>query len=256
MGCCTFLQGIFPTQGLNQYHLSSVQSFSTVWLFATPWTAALQASLSITNSQSLLNLMSIESVMPSNRLILCCPLFLQYHLGSHKTGYLSATFYFHLICHNVFFYISKYLRHPFLFVHLFIRLRQVLVAVLEIFSCGIWDLFILSLFFSYSMWDPVPSPGTEPGPLALGVRSFSFWTRREAPILSVLSAWIYLILRIYLQCRRQPAMQKSRVQSLGQEDPLEKEMATHFSILAWYIPWTEELGRLQSMGSHAKSDTT
>ena len=36
--------------------------------------------------------------------------------------------------------------------------------------------------------------------------------------------------------------------SLGQEDPLEKEMATHSSILAWEIPWTEELGRLQSMG--------
>ena len=54
----------------------SVQSFSHVWLFATPWTAARQASLSITNSQSLLKLMSIESVMPSNYLILCRPLLL------------------------------------------------------------------------------------------------------------------------------------------------------------------------------------
>ena len=53
---------------------SSVQSLSRVWLFATPWTAACQASLSITNSWSLLKLMSIESVMPSNHLILCCPL--------------------------------------------------------------------------------------------------------------------------------------------------------------------------------------
>ena len=53
---------------------SSVQSFSRVWFFATPWTAARQASLSITNSQSLLKLMSIKSVMPSNHLILCCPL--------------------------------------------------------------------------------------------------------------------------------------------------------------------------------------
>ena len=40
------------------------------------------------------------------------------------------------------------------------------------------------------------------------------------------------------------------VQSLGQEDPLEEEMATHSSILAWRIPWTEEPGRLQSMASH------
>ena len=51
---------------------SSAQSFSSVCLFATPWTAACQASLSIANSQSLLKLMSIESVMPSNHLILCC----------------------------------------------------------------------------------------------------------------------------------------------------------------------------------------
>ena len=45
-----------------------------------------------------------------------------------------------------------------------------------------------------------------------------------------------------------PAMQETRVQSLGQEDPVEKEMATHSSILAWKIPWTEEPGGLQSMG--------
>ena len=55
---------------------SSVQSLSRVWLFVTPWTAALQASLSIANCQSLLKLMSIESVMPSNHLILCWPLLL------------------------------------------------------------------------------------------------------------------------------------------------------------------------------------
>ena len=46
-----------------------------------------------------------------------------------------------------------------------------------------------------------------------------------------------------------PTMQETQVQSLGQEDLLEKEMATHSSILAWKIPWTEESGRLQSMGS-------
>ena len=55
---------------------SSVQSLSRVQLFATPWAAACQASLSITNSGSLLKLMSIESVMPSNHLILCHPLLL------------------------------------------------------------------------------------------------------------------------------------------------------------------------------------
>ena len=55
---------------------SSVQLLSCVWLFATPWTAAHQVSLSITNSWSLLKLKSIKSVIPSNHLILCCPLFL------------------------------------------------------------------------------------------------------------------------------------------------------------------------------------
>ena len=62
-----------------QYFLvcsSSVQSLSRVWLFATPWTAARQASLSITSSQSLIKLMSVESLMPSNHLILCCLLLL------------------------------------------------------------------------------------------------------------------------------------------------------------------------------------
>ena len=49
--------------------------------------------------------------------------------------------------------------------------------------------------------------------------------------------------------RNLPAMQESWVQSLGQEDPLEKGMTTHSSIIAWRIPWTEETGGLQSMGS-------
>ena len=53
---------------------SSVQSLSGVQLFVTPWTAARQASLSITNSRSLVKLMSVESVIPSNHLILCRPL--------------------------------------------------------------------------------------------------------------------------------------------------------------------------------------
>ena len=49
--------------------------------------------------------------------------------------------------------------------------------------------------------------------------------------------------------KRLPIMWETQVRSLGQEDPLEKEMATHSSTLAWKMPWTEEPGRLQSMGS-------
>ena len=51
-------------------------------------------------------------------------------------------------------------------------------------------------------------------------------------------------------------MRETRVQSLGWEDLLEKEMATHSSILAWEIPWTEEPGGLQSIESQKESDTT
>ena len=60
----------------QDFQLSSVQLLSCVQLFATPWTVACQASLSITNSWSLLKFISIESVMPSNHLILCHPLLL------------------------------------------------------------------------------------------------------------------------------------------------------------------------------------
>ena len=74
LGIGTMAEG---KESRSQHQFSSVQSFSHVRLFAIPWTAALQASLSITNSRSLLKLMSIESVMPSNCLILCHPLLLR-----------------------------------------------------------------------------------------------------------------------------------------------------------------------------------
>ena len=64
-------------------------------------------------------------------------------------------------------------------------------------------------------------------------------------------AWIYIagasLVAQRVKCL--PAMQETWLRSLGQEDPLEKEMATQSSILAWKIPWTEEPGRLQSMRS-------
>ena len=71
-----FLEQMLRSLSLHLLISTSVQSLSRVQLFVTPWTAARQASLSITNSQSLFKLMSIESVMPSNHLILCCPLLL------------------------------------------------------------------------------------------------------------------------------------------------------------------------------------
>ena len=72
---CPAACGIFLDQGSNP-SVSSVQSLTHVRLFVTPWTSARQPSQSITNSRSLPKLMSIESVMPSNHLILCRPLLL------------------------------------------------------------------------------------------------------------------------------------------------------------------------------------
>ena len=57
--------------------------------------------------------------------------------------------------------------------------------------------------------------------------------------------WISLVAQMI---KNLPAVQETRVRSLGWEDPLEKGMATHFSILAWRIPWTENPGGLQYMG--------
>ena len=72
-----------------------------------------------------------------------------------------------------------------------------------------------------------------------------------AMVHKVSKSWTLLnLLSIHTQVAQRlkhlPVMQEIRVQSLGWEDPLEKEMATHSSILAWSIPWTEEPGRLQS----------
>ena len=61
--------------------------------------------------------------------------------------------------------------------------------------------------------------------------------------LNLLICWVFLV----AQMKNLPAMQEMQVQSLGQEDPLEEEMANSSSILAWRIPWMEEPGRLQSM---------
>ena len=68
----------------------------------------------------------------------------------------------------------------------------------------------------------------------------------------VIRVWASLVAQ---RVKNLPAMQETQVRSLGQEDPLEKEMKTHSSILTWEIPWTEEPGRLQSVGSQ-ESDTT
>ena len=84
-----------------------------------------------------------------------------------------------------------------------------------------------------------------------------FYNYSEYGIFSVVavpfcSSWAFSVAQ---PVKNRPAMQETQGHSLDREDPLEKEMATHSSILAWRIPWTEEPGRLQSMGPQV-SDTT
>ena len=84
--------------------------------------------------------------------------------------------------------------------------------------------------------------------------SFPFASKTDYTILNqTIVHW--LASQVAQMVKNPPTMQKTQVQSLGQEDPLEKELATHFSILAWRIPWTGEPGQLQSMGSQ-ESDTS
>ena len=84
----------------------------------------------------------------------------------------------------------------------------------------------------------------------------NFWVYKHQRLEACLSSFIFVNLcyigvasLVAQRVKHLPAMQETWVPSLGQEDPLEKEMATHSSILAWRIPWTEEPGRLQSRGS-------
>ena len=106
------------------------------------------------------------------------------------------------------------------------------------------DVFLeLSCFFD----DP-----TDVGNLISGSSAFSKTS------LNIWKFMVHILLNLGLEnfehyftsrVKHLPAMQETWVRSLGQEDPLEKEMATHSSTLAWKIPWTEKPGRLQSMGS-------
>ena len=123
----------------------SVRLLSHVWLFVTPWTAARQASLSITNSQSLPKLTSIESVMPSNHLILCHPLLL-----------------------------------PSIFPN--IRVGKNWLIWKPWFEVEMGFFCFLSFFFGHMAYVIlVPQPGIKPAPSAVDACSLNHWTAREVP---------------------------------------------------------------------------
>ena len=111
----------------------------------------------------------------------------------------------------------------------------------------------LSLEFSrQEYWSglPFPSPGYLPNPGSESSFPVSPALKVDSlPTEPMGKPTRYLESLVAQRVKRLPAMQETRVRSLGREDPLEKEMATHSSILAWRIPWTEEPGGLQSTGS-------
>ena len=118
-------------------------------------------------------------------------------------------------------------------------------------------------------------PGSKPTPLALEAQSLSHWATREVPScvpLRCLHPFVFLSTTLLSDTSQYsrfslcfpcpkgfpgdwdgslPAMQETQVRSLSREEPLEKEMATHSSTLAWKVPWMEAPGRLQSMGSQS-----
>ena len=104
-------------------------------------------------------------------------------------------------------------------------------------------------------WDP---PGTNTGGIfhTQGSNPGLLGSHRRWILLNFIFIFYDFMASLVAQSvKNLPAVQETQVQFLGWEDPLEKEMATHSSILAWRIPWTEEPGRLQSLGSQ-ESDTT
>ena len=100
----------------------------------------------------------------------------------------------------------------------------------------VYQAFLSMAFSRQEYWNglPFPSPGDLPNP---GIEPIEPWIGRQV---------LYLVARTV---KRLPTLWETQVRALGLKDPLEKEMATHSSILAWKMPWTEEPERLQSMGS-------
>ena len=174
-----------------------------VRLFATPWIAAHQASLSITNSWSLFKPMPIESVMPSNYLILCRPLLLPSSFPA--SGSFSMSWVFASGGQSIGASAST--------------------SVLPMNIQSWLALFKYCIFNNFN---------------------------RRIITLQYCIDWTSLVAQLV---KNLLAMQENWVPFPSQEEPLEKEMATSSSILAWRIPWIEEPDRLQSMGSQ-ESDTT
>ena len=224
-----FMNGWFENI-ISQYVSQSAQSLSCVWLFVTLWTAAPQASLSITNSQSFLRLMSIGLVMPSNYLILCRT------FSSHLQSFLASGS----------FQMSQFFSsggHSF-----------AVSASASVFPVNIQDWFPLG----WTGWISLQSKILSRVFSNTTVQNHQFFdtqlqgnANENHTKLSPDSCW-----------RDFPGDSDSMELARSVGDPssipgleriLEKGMATHYSILAWRNPWTEEPDGLQSMGSQSRT---
>ena len=192
------------------------QSLSCVQLFATLWTAACQAPLSLTISRSLL--MSIKSVMPSNYLIFCCPLLL-----------LPSIFPSIWVFSNEFALCIKWPKY-----WSFIFCISPSNEYLELISFRMDWLDLLAVQGTLKSFLQYHSSKA-----SILRRSAFFIVQLSHPLTSLVAQMVNHL----------STMRETWVPSLGWQDPLEKEMAIHSSTIAWKIPWTEEPGRLQSMGS-------
>ena len=230
--------------------ISSVQLLSHVQLVATPWTAARQASLSITNSRSPPKSMSIESVMPSNHLILCRPLLLPSIFPSIR-----------VFSHES----ALRIRWPKYWSFSFSISPSDEYSGIISFRMDWWDLLavegiVKSLLEHHSSKPPQRNNFSEPRLLHLPIHKralkVNFWRL-------VSCVWIVIIfgcslhffffqekfLAPPLPLLNSPSELSKRLPTQIIVLSQEKAMATHSSTLAWKIPWAKEPGRLQSMGS-------
>ena len=241
--------------------MRSVQSLSRVWLFASPWTAARQASLSITSSWSLLKLMSIESVMPSNHLILYCLLlpwpsmFPSIKVFSNQSVLHIRwpkywTFSFSISPSNEYSGLISF-RMDWLDL---LAVQGTLNSLLQHHSSKasiLWH----SAFFMVQLSHPYM---TTRKTIALtrwtiGVQKVN-WFRKESLVghLQILNKNLPKLisgLPRWLNSKEFTCYAEDAGSIPELKNPLEDGMETHSSILACRIPWTEKPGGIQSIGS-------
>ena len=229
---------------------SSVQWFSHVRLFVTLWTATHQASLSVTNSRSGLKLMSIESVKPSNNLILCCPLLLVpsifpapgsfqmsqfFASGGQSIGVSASASVLPIEYSGLISFRMDWLD--------LLAVQETLKSLLQHHSSKA-SIFRHSAFFIVQLSHPYRATGKT---IALTRRTFF---GKVMPLLfNMLSKLVLAVhprsqclLISWLQSPSAVILESKKIKSLSREIWITgKEMATHSSILAWKIPWTEEL---------------